>query len=346
MHAIELTDRQGEVLRAVVLEHIRSAEPVGSRAVARRFRMGISPATVRNVMVDLEEAGLLQQPHTSAGRVPTDRGYRVFVDRLMVREAPTRGEIVLLRSGLAEERHSMDNLLESISRALGRAAAQLGIAVSPKVSEGTLRRIEASPISEAQILLSFALSSGTVRTVLSGVETRETKRALTEALGWVNRKAPGLGLEELSRLLEREVESDLLPADWLGVFRLVIDGVDTLLHSREGERVHFSGATNIMAQPEFSDPERLRPIVAMMERRELLFRTLPGSGDEEGLRVIIGRENRWRPMRHCSLVLSSFRSGSARGEIGVIGPTRMPYPKLVPLVERMAQMISGSLEAM
>jgi heat-inducible transcriptional repressor len=308
--------------------------------------MGISPATVRNVMVDLEEAGLLEQPHTSAGRVPTDRGYRVFVDRLMVRETPTREEIVLLRTELGDPRQTVEGLLERTSRALGKAAAQLGIAISPKVREGILVRVEASPLASGRVLFSFVFASGAVRTIHARMEGEESGSSISEALSWVNRKIDGLELRALSRLLEREMASDVLPSDWRGVFRVLGEAVGSLMGVEESEQVHFGGTANIMAQPEFSDPERLRPIVAMMERSDLLIRSLPSRSKEEAgsARVIIGTENRWRPMRHCSLVISSYQSGPARGSIGVIGPTRMPYPKLVPLVERTAQLISSSLD--
>jgi heat-inducible transcriptional repressor len=346
MRAPDLTDRQKEVLRAVVLHYVRTAEPVSSRAITHRFRMGVSPATIRNVMVDLEETHLLEQPHTSAGRIPTDLGYRIFVDHLMEREALTREEIVLLRSEIRGEDRTVENFLEKISRALGRASSQLGIATSPRIREGAVARIEASLPSSDRILLGFVFSLGTVRTVLVRTEEDASAPALSEALSWVNRKVGGIGLAELARLLDREVGSDVLPGDWRVVFRLLQGAVQSLLGLDEGERVHFGGAANIIAQPEFSDPERLRPIVAMMERKDLLARSLETAGEEEGVRIIIGRENRWKPMRHCSLVVSTYRSGSAWGRIGVIGPTRMPYPRMVPLVERTAEMVSRTLEAM
>ncbi|MCK4547645.1 MAG: heat-inducible transcription repressor HrcA [Candidatus Eisenbacteria sp.] len=345
MRNMELTDRQKEVLRAVVLQHVRTAEPVASRALARRFQMAVSPATVRNVMVDLEEAGLLEQPHTSAGRVPTDVGYRVFVDRLMVKEAPTREEIVLLRTELGHERRTVESFLKRTSRALGKAADQLGIAISPGIRAGALARIEASPLAGGRLLLGFAFVSGAVRTIHTRMDKDEAGASLSEAMSWVNRRIDGLGLKDLSRFLEREIGSHMLPADWRGVFGLLREAVEMLLGMEEGEQVHFGGAANIMAQPEFSDPEHLRPIVAMMEQSDLLVRSLAGA-EEEGVRIIIGRENKWRPMRHCSLVVSTYQSGSVRGRIGVVGPIRMPYPRLVPLVERAAEIVSRSLESM
>jgi len=343
---IDLTDRQKEVLRAVVLHHIHTAEPVSSRSIARRFRMGVSPATVRNVMVDLEESELLEQPHTSAGRVPTDSGYRLFVDRLMEREALTREEIVFLRTEIGNEQQTVEGILEKISRALGRASRQLGMATSLRIREETLTRIEAGSVSDGRLLVSFTFSLGAVRTVLMRTDAEESRETLSEALNWVNRKVSGLRLAELSRVLEGEIRSDVLPEDWQTVFRLLLSAVESVIKSDESERVHFGGAANIMSQPEFSDPERLRPIVAIMERKDLLIRNLSRVGEQEGIRVIIGSENIWRPMRHCSMVLATYGSGSARGRIGVIGPTRMPYPKLVPLVERTAEMMSRLLETL
>jgi heat-inducible transcriptional repressor len=345
MRHSELTDRQREVLRAVVLHHIRTAEPVSSRAIAQRYRMGVSPATVRNVMVDLEESRLLEQPHTSAGRIPTDQGYRVFVDHLMEREALTREEIVLLRSEIGNEPQTIEGFLERTSRALGKASCQMGVATSLRIKEGTVTRIDVGSLSDGRLLVAFTFSPGAVRTVLVRTEAEVTESALPEALSWVNRKVGGLRLEELTRVLDQEIRSDVLPTDWQAVFRVLGKAAESAIRSEEGERVHIGGATNIMSQPEFSDPERLRPIVAIMERKDLLVRNLSAPKESEGVRVIIGSENVWRPMRHCSVVVSTYRSGSASGRIGVIGPTRMHYSKLVPLVERTAEMISRVLDA-
>jgi len=319
---------------------------VGSRAVTRRYRMGVSPATVRNVMVDLEDVGLLVQPHTSAGRVPTDLGYRVYVDRLMVREALGREEISVLRAALVTERRSVESFLERVSRALGQAAAQLGIAVAPRISQGTLARVEASPVSGNRVLVALVFSSGAVRTFLSRWEDDEVESAFSEPLNWVNRRVDGLGLVEFARMLERGIQSEMLPVEWRGVLRLLFDAAQAVLHPEEGHPVHFSGTDHIMAQPEFSSPQRLRPIMTMMERPDLLARNLETPEPREGVRVIIGRENPWQPMQYCSVVLSTYVSGSASGAVGVIGPTRMPYRKMVPLVERAADMIRRSLETL
>jgi heat-inducible transcriptional repressor len=331
----ELTPRRERILRHLVQEYVALAQPVPSDLIARKYEGELSPATVRNEMVALEEAGLIHQPHTSAGRVPTDRGYRYFVELLMHEErdlAPAERRILRqrfnqLQANGADAMHLAASLL---SRTLHSAA----VATPPAAPNPRVRRIELVPLEEELVLVTLLLQSGTVRQV-------------------VHRWSPPLDRDELTRL-SNEL-SDKLADKTAGQVRrasktlssaaaraFAADVVRLLRQAQEQAfaAVSLDGLAQLLSQPEFAQSQKLRPILEVLEQQPLLARFLAESLASPGVQVIIGAENRLEQMREASLVLTRYGSDDdVWGVLGVLGPTRLAYWRALPMVRFMAELM-------
>ena len=343
-----LTEREHAILEAVIRTYVQTAEPAGSRMVARRFGLGISPATVRNTMSDLEEKGYLYHPHTSAGRVPTDLAYRLYVDSLMQRQpvsARERGEIRRqLESG--GEGAAIEHLLRRAAQVLGLLTQELGIAVTPRLDEATLERLDLVPIHEAKVLLVLTLRAAGVRTIYVDVPAVIPPSTLVSVARVLNERLGGLKLKEIRATLPERVR-DSAPADEPGAGELLnvfVQGADELFQSpvAPGSDLHLGRASVLADQPEFSSGERLRGLIELTERRDLLKQVLGARGGE-GLNVTIGVEHGDPALSEFTVVTSEYRSAGLKGVIGVIGPTRMPYDRVIALVESTSNLISEFL---
>lgn len=342
-----LTERERRVLEAVVRTYVATAEPAGSRTVARRFELGVSPATVRNTMSDLEEKGYLYHPHTSAGRVPTDLAYRRFVDELLERPLVAGPEARTLREELvrrADEGAAIERLLQRAAQVLGLLTQELGIAVGPRLDAATLERLELIPVSSAKVLLVMALRAGGVRTVYVDVPVTVPPETLAAVARVLNERLAGLTLRELRETLPERLRDsvpggDRPAAELLNVFLQAADDIFQPRPPADGA-LHL-GRTSVLAeQPEFSSGERLRELIELTERRDLLGRVLDDRVGREGLHVTIGVEHGDPALTGFTVVTSEYHAGDLQGVIGVIGPTRMPYEKVIALVESTSALVS------
>jgi heat-inducible transcriptional repressor len=342
-----LSEREHQILEAVIRSYVETAEPAGSRTVARRFHLGISPATVRNTMSDLEEKGYLYHPHTSAGRVPTDRAYRLYVDAIMERHSLSPAERVTLRQELAQEGEgaAIERLLRRAAQVLGLLTQELGLAVAPRLEEATLERLDLIPVSEARLLLVMSLRAAGVRTVYVDVPAVLPSAVLETVTRVLNERLAGTTLRELRATLpvrlRDSVASDAPGAELLNVF---IQSADEWFApvTEAGEDLVLGSASPLAEQPEFASGERLRSLISLTERRDLLRSAVAGRGGE-GLRVTIGVEHADPALSGFTLVTSEYRRGDLKGVIGVIGPTRMPYERVIALVESTSSMVSDLL---
>jgi|YelNatPaOPRAMG01_1025707.scaffolds.fasta_scaffold00009_66 heat-inducible transcriptional repressor len=334
---VELTARERLIFESIVQNFIESATPVGSRFLAKKYGLNMSPATVRNVMADLEEKGLIRQPHTSAGRVPTDLGYRVYVDHLMRREKLSPGEKAAIVRSLKTVSRDVEIILDKASRLLGRISSQLGVVLAPRFLEGVLEKIELVPVASRRILVVLTVKSGLVRTVLMEIDSEVPPHRLETTARLLNERLHGLTLKQLKdQIAERTRDLDEADRDLVTMFGKTAEEVlrfDTEAH------YHVSGTQNILSQPEFSDREKMRKILELLESKEIIIQVLQeGEGEEEGrISITIGEENQEELLRNCSLVTATYRVGSLKGTLGVIGPTRMPYARVVALVDFMAK---------
>lgn len=324
--------RKQEVLRAVVEDYVATAEPVASRALAQTF--GVSSATIRNEMAELEAEGYLVQRHTSGGRIPSDRGYRYYVDRLMSAGPLSTGERAqladLLRRGGAE----VQWLLRELGHLLAEATRCASVAVGPVGGPSRVLTLTCVAVDPQRAVLVLVTDRGTV--VHRAVDLPEAlgqagAEALVTAL---SRRLQGVRLGPVGRTVAQEV------SDLLSPFRALVDGVLSLLEGDRpdgDERVFLDGASRLVGQPEFQDADRIRTLLAFLDQTDAVESLLASTSDESGVRLRIGGENQEAAVRDLAVVTSPVRrSGRVVGYVAVLGPTRMPYARVVGMLEALS----------
>ncbi|HET7602708.1 MAG TPA: heat-inducible transcriptional repressor HrcA [Gemmatimonadales bacterium] len=337
-----LSERELRVLEAVVHAYIETAEPAGSQTIARRYGLGVSSATIRNIMSDLEDRGFLYHPHTSAGRIPTDRAYRAYVDVVMHRAPPTSAAQQTLASELRGRGDALEELLHRAAQVLGVLTQELGVAVAPALEEVVLERIELVPVSSERLLMVFNLRSGVVRTIFVRVPSSVAPAAMQSVARVLNERLGGLTLRELRRTLAERLRDASAPAGGRELLDIFIAEGDELF-ALDPAPALLGSAQPLADQPEFASNERMRELLDLTERRDLLRRALD-MRRREGLSITIGGENTDARLSGFTLVTSAYHVGEVSGVIGVIGPTRMPYDKIIGLVEHTSRLVEGLLE--
>ena len=338
-----LSDRELRVLEAVIQTYIETAEPAGSQTIAKRFGLGVSPATIRNIMSELEERGFLFHPHTSAGRIPTDRAYRWYVDNLIRLSPPSREEQNTLRSELPSTRTALEELLRLAARVLGVLTQELGVAVAPALDRVVLERLELVQVTSDRLLLVFNLRSGVVRTIFVQVPSNIAGEVVQRVAQTLNDRLAGLTLMEIRTSLThrlRDAGETTAGRELLNIF--IAEGDDIFAFGR-AENVVLGSAQMLADQPEFSSNGKIRDLLDLTERRDLLKEALEGRR-QSGLTVTIGGENADPRLSSFTLVTAAYRSGDLSGVIGVLGPTRMPYEKIIGLVEHTSRLVEGLME--
>jgi heat-inducible transcriptional repressor len=334
-----LTKRQRQVLVAVIREHVKSASPVGSSVLARNARLGIGSASIRRAMAELEELGYLSHPHTSAGRVPTEVGYRTYVDWLMRPVRLEEIEAFAIEERLKQARGGTEEVVVQACRVLSTLSKQLALATRPLLVDTPIERVELVALAPDRLLLAVMTRAGVVRTAIVETEQAVSARHAQAAGHILNTVMKGLTPREVLVLLEGE---PLLPVDPpLGPALTRVTG--RLMHSMDLGVLHFEGTGYVLAQPEFVDGTRLRGLMGALEERSSLVRELVEHTESGGSTIVIGKEHHCRGMDCVSVVSSRYRIGNASGVVAVLGPTRMWYNKLVPMVEGVATAITRVL---
>lgn len=326
--------------------YVDTAEPAGSRTVSRVYDLGVSAATIRNTMSDLEEKGYLFHPHTSAGRVPTDLAYRFFVDRLMEPEAPTEHERVsLVRELETAGGSAVERLVIHATRALSLISNELGVAVAPRVEEAVLEKLELIRASSSKVLLVATIRGGVVRTVYVDLPVEVPSETLVTVTLALNERLAGQTLTEIRRTLPerlRDAVSDERGAELMNIF--VQSSADLFdIGSFGSSNLHLGPASVLAGQPEFESGEQLKSLISLTEERDLLAGALGTRQHEGNLRITIGAENDESMLSDFTLVTAEYRVGDLKGVIGVIGPTRMPYEKVVTIVDYTSSLVTRIL---
>jgi heat-inducible transcriptional repressor len=343
----ELSDRERRVLEAVIQSYVETAEPAGSRTISRRFGLGVSPATIRNTMSDLEEKGYLYHPHTSAGRVPTDVAYRLYVDSLM-RVAPIASPD---REKLVEQLgagggSTIEAILRRAAQSLSVLTQELGMAVGPRLDQIVLQRLELVRLSSERLVLVLSLQGGAVRQIFVEVGERIADNAVAEVSVVLNERLAGLTLREIRASLAarlRDANPGSTTRELLNIFVQERDSIfdDPL---RRDESLVL-GQTSVLAeQPEFASSDQMRRLLALTESNEHLTELLRRRHINPGLSITIGNEHGDPRFENFTIVTSEYRAGSLAGVIGVIGPTRMPYEKVIAVVTHASRLVSDLLD--
>lgn len=346
MSAEPLTEREHRVLEAVIRTYVETAEPAGSRTVARRYKLGISPATVRNTMSDLEEKGYLFHPHTSAGRMPTDRGYRFYVDSLLNQpRRPTGGTREIRLELQGADRSGVELLVRRAAQVLGLLTSELGIATAPALNETILERIDLTAVGEGKILLALTLRSGAIRTVFVNVPAEIAPAALISVAQVLNERLGGLTLSQVratlpERLRDSAPDGDRSASELLNIF---IQSADEWLEPPADRTLHLGRASVLAEQPEFQTGDRLRSLIELTERTDLLKSLLDERVGANGPTITIGAEHADPALAGFTIITSEYKVGELRGLIGVMGPVRMPYERIIGLVEGTSALVSEFL---
>ncbi|HEY7472050.1 MAG TPA: heat-inducible transcriptional repressor HrcA [Gemmatimonadota bacterium] len=336
----DLNEREALVLEAVVRTFVETAAPAASRTVARQFELGVSPATIRNTMSDLTRKGYLSQPHASAGRMPTDKAYRYYVDTLMRPGRLTPEEAGRLEAALGVSRTAVDRLLVRAVKALSVVTQELGVGLAPRMEEGILEKIDLVGVSRDRILIVLALRSGPVRTIFVEGERTDSGDRLDAVAGFLNERLAGQTLKEIRETYrDRLADSPAEHADLVNIFLEQAPGLFAP-HSPAADDVLLGPTAGLAAQPEFADREHLRSLLQLTEQRDVLAEALRDRR-ADGIVISIGGEHTLPPLVDFSMVTADYEMGSVRGTIGVIGPTRMPYDRMVSLVEYTARLLSA-----
>jgi len=334
---VMLDERKRQVLFAIVRDYIQTAEPVGSRTIARRYSFGIGAATIRNEMADLEELGYLEQPHTSAGRIPSDRGYRCYVDSLAELPELTASEAALVKRQFGGRLRGQEIVLEAAARLLSSITNYTSIVIGPTPVQTRLKLMQVVPLNEQSAVLMIVADNGFVANEVivlpAGVSTDE----LGEVCRFITGKYRGYAID---RLHEADFRADVGGfAMGVTAFEQAMDSLIASLERHEGERVVLGGATNILNQREFKDVGKLRDILKVLEMQELVFK-LVTTAAANPLSISIGAENALDAMRDCSLITASYTIvGEGVGHISILGPTRMEYPRVIALLNYVSKII-------
>ena len=343
----DLSEREWRVLDAVVRIYVDTAEPAGSRTISRKFELGVSPATVRNTMSDLEDKGYLFHPHASAGRVPTDLAYRFFVDEMIhpARLSEVERE-VLARELDPLASSAVERLVRRATRALSVLSAELGLAISPRLRDAVLEKLDLIPLSTEKVLMVATLGGGLARTVYIDLPGEVPRDTLTTVALVLNERLAGLTLDEIrSSLPERLRDAWGDDASSTELMNIFMQAGAELLNplTVDVPDVHL-GQTSVLAQqPEFQAGERLKGLIELTERQELLSSVLGSREHPAGLQITIGGEHGAAPLTDFTLVTAEYRVGGLKGVIGVIGPTRMPYEKVIAIVDYTSTLVNRIL---
>lgn len=335
-----LDDRKSLVLRAVIEDYIQTAEPVGSRTIARKHQLGVSPATIRNEMADLEETGYLEQPHVSAGRIPSDKGYRFYVDVLMEPLAYTLEQYRQVHHEMMSHYREMERLIQEAGRILAALTKSAAIVVAPPIEQLAFQHVQLISVDERDVLVVLVLNPSVVKNKLIRTERVYTAVELTELSVALNQKLKGVTYRDLGPTILRDIVSEFGEIGTVMV-ELLVNG----LAAEKNEQVFSSGVTQILNQPEFRDVERAKAFFETLEQKDIWLNLL--GDDARGVQVTIGKENPHNDMKDCSLVTATYHvGGHVVGTLGVVGPTRMEYARMVAMVELMASTLSELLTEM
>ena len=346
MEKEELNQREKAILRSVVQQFILTATPVGSRYITKNYNIGFSPATVRNIMADLEDSGYINHPHTSAGRVPTDKGYRYYVDSLMDIEKLNSKEKNLIDRSLNILLDETDELVKVTSKLLSSITRQIACVTYPNLESGTLEKIQIISLTSTRILVVISIKSGLVKTITMELDSEIKESHIESVQTLLNERLSGLSFAEIrSTFKERflDVDDNQKP-----IIRLFVDSVEKLFKEDiNSDKIVVTGAKNIIQQPEFDNPQNFQSIIELIEDKDVIIHIMEKSSEakSEEVYISIGSENLEKKLNEYSFVSKEYNLGQIKGTLGIIGPKRMEYSKIVAIVDYLATVLSEQLKS-
>lgn len=330
---MSLNERKIQILQAIINDYIETAEPVGSRTIAKKYNLGISSATIRNEMSDLEEMGFILQPHASSGRIPSDLGYRLYVDHLMQKKELGSEEQRYLQSVIARNVGQIDYLLEETAKALSALTNYTTIISEPVSRRTRIKQIRLLPLDSTAVLLVIATEDNFIKNhVIQMGEAPEEERIFDIGL-CLNQVLQGYSLQDIDTSVINRLRTELY--EYREMVPHILKAIESTMRSAEKVQVHMSGTKNILAFPEFSDIQKAKSLFQTLEEKDVLV-TLLESGQSNDIQILIGSENNVQGMKDCSVITATYKmSDDTRGTIGIVGPTRMDYSQVVSVLHGM-----------
>ncbi|MFZ4620254.1 MAG: heat-inducible transcriptional repressor HrcA [Bacteroidota bacterium] len=342
----DLTLRERQVLGIVIQAYVVTAAPVGSRYIAQNFNLGLSDATIRNVMAELESEGYISQPHTSAGRIPTDKGYRYYVDLIMTFQSLDEqekkrieqhvGDISIDRKGT-----SSDVLLSAV-KVLGTISRQLSVVLSPTLSNAIFEKLDMVLLSSTRMMVILSIQSLFVKTIVMELDLEVSRQTVDGVVDMLNERLSGLTLAEIRRSITRRLSGCSCDS---GLKNLIVRSAGTLFdESPIFERLYISGTEYIVEQPEFKQPDKVRELITMIEDKFSMAKLVENSGPSRmDITISIGKENCERHAEELTIVSAPYYVGNMVGKLGILGPKRMDYEHAVRVLNYMADSLSATL---
>lgn len=340
-----LTERERKVLEIVVESYITAAEPIGSRTIAKAIRNRLSSATIRSIMADLEEQGFLYKATVVAGRIPTYKAFRYYLNTMVVLKMPGKKELQVLESLFKPHYAQVEGVMEDASKVLASISKFTSIVVEPKVDTMLFKEIEFVKLSRHTVLIVFVTSAGIVHTRLVDTGESLSNDTLNAMKRYMNERFSGSPFYALKEGILEDVEKD--KENYGKLLTKIKETLDTIMEEEDRREIYIEGTSKMIDMPEFSDLARLKELFHTLERKEKLLRLLDGCLREEGIHVIMGTESDIKEMRDLSIITSTYRIGEkSYGVLGVIGPIRMNYSRIIPIVNCTAKTLTDILSIM
>ena len=322
-----LNERKKKILQIIIEDYISSAEPVGSRTIARTYDLGLSPATIRNEMSDLELLGYLEQPHTSAGRIPSAQAYRFYVDALIEPGTLTDNDMALIDGWYNERRRNIDDIFQSTAKILSRMTQNVSMVLTNQQTIANFCYLKFLPLDSQHAILCIVADDGSIDTNVVDIPLGMSSEEMDYLAGKMSKLLEDRNLSDISVEILQNVHTDVVE-DKL-IFSSLLQAVRKMTGRRQEQKVFLGGTKQLLNQPEFRDVERVRNLLGILEEEKVLKDLLQG-GEDSGLKVTIGSENKFTGIQDCSMVQATYRlNGQIVGTMAVLGPTRMEYGKVI-----------------
>lgn len=337
-----LNERKKKILQIIIEDYISSAEPVGSRTIARKYDLGLSPATIRNEMSDLELLGYLEQPHTSAGRIPSAQAYRFYVDALIEPGTLTDNDMALIDGWCNERRRNIDDIFQSTAKILSRMTQNVSMVLTNQQTIANFCYLKFLPLDSQHAILCIVADDGSIDTNVVDIPLGMSSEEMDYLAGKMSKLLEDRNLSDISVEILQNVHTDVVE-DKL-IFSSLLQAVRKMTGRRQEQKVFLGGTKQLLNQPEFRDVERVRNLLGILEEEKVLKDLLQG-GEDSGLKVTIGSENKFTGIQDCSMVQATYRlNGQIVGTMAVLGPTRMEYGKVISVMDYLHKYLKTILD--
>ncbi|MBS4535562.1 heat-inducible transcription repressor HrcA [Clostridium sp. D2Q-14] len=341
---MKIDERKLKILQAIIHNYIINAEPIGSRTISKKYDLGVSPATIRNEMSDLEELGYLLQPHTSAGRIPSNKAYRLYVNGLVNNSHIDTKKGNKVDKKLIESIGQIEELIENSASILSKLTNYTSLAIAPQLKLSKIKHVQIVPVDEMRVLLVIVTESGMVKNTILRLDRSISKEQLNIISNLLTEKLKGKLIGHIGDVLQVKIIKDMY--EFKDILESLIKNINKSVNSKESVELYSNGITKIFDFPEYNNIDRVKAFISFLENKDNVIEMLMNNGfnSMNNLAITIGEENSYEEIKNCSLITATYKvNGKTIGKIGVIGPTRMEYSKVIPLVQSISLDLSRIL---